>query len=78
MPHRKAGTQAPGFYRYKVGAFECTSINDGASTFPMSDKFVTNVPKDEALAAGNAAYMPKGMVTVPSTRSSSTPAPSSY
>ena len=24
------GKQAPGFYRYKVGAFECTSISDGA------------------------------------------------
>src|ERR1700742_2917338 len=60
-----AGAQAPGFYRYKVGDYECTSINDGARSFPMPDKFVTNVPKDEALAAADAAYMPKGMVTVP-------------
>src|SRR5215469_15268482 len=61
----EAGAQAPGFYRYKVGDYECTSINDGARSFPMPDKFVTNVPKDEALAAADAAYMPKGMVTVP-------------
>src|SRR3569832_1941963 len=61
----QAGMQAPGFYRYKVGAFECTSINDGARTFPMPDKFITNLSKEEALAAGEAAYMPKGMVTVP-------------
>ena len=60
-----SGAQAPGFYRYKVGSYECTSINDGARSFPMPDKFVVNVPKDEALAAGEAAYMPKGMVTVP-------------
>lgn len=60
-----AGTQAPGFYRYKVGNYECTSINDGARTFPMPDKFVVNVAKDEALAAADGAYMPKGMVTVP-------------
>jgi len=60
-----AGAQAPGFYRYKVGTYECTSINDGARSFPMPDKFVTNVPKEEALAAADAAYMPKGMVTVP-------------
>ncbi|HXQ08635.1 MAG TPA: MBL fold metallo-hydrolase [Bradyrhizobium sp.] len=59
------GAQAPGFYRYKVGSYECTSINDGARTFPMPDTFVTNVPKDDALAAAEAAYMPKGMVTVP-------------
>jgi glyoxylase-like metal-dependent hydrolase (beta-lactamase superfamily II) len=60
-----AGQQAPGFYRYKVGSLECTSINDGARTFPMPDTFVRNVPKAEALAAADAAYMPKGMVTVP-------------
>src|ERR1700744_1002281 len=60
-----AGAQAPGFYRYKVGDYECTSINDGARSFPMPDKFVVNVAKDEALAAADAAYMPKGMVTVP-------------
>lgn len=59
------GTQAPGFYRYKVGSYECTSINDGARTFPMPEKFVVNIPKEESLAAGEAAYMPKGMVTVP-------------
>jgi glyoxylase-like metal-dependent hydrolase (beta-lactamase superfamily II) len=60
-----AGKQAAGVYRYKVGQFECTSINDGARTFPMPDGFVRNVPKDQALAAAEAAYMPKGMVTVP-------------
>jgi glyoxylase-like metal-dependent hydrolase (beta-lactamase superfamily II) len=60
-----ATAQAPGFYRYKVGDYECTSINDGARSFPMPDKFVTNIAKDEALAAADAAYMPKGMVTVP-------------
>jgi glyoxylase-like metal-dependent hydrolase (beta-lactamase superfamily II) len=31
----------------------------------MPDNFVTNVPKAEAAAAADAAYMPKGMVTVP-------------
>jgi glyoxylase-like metal-dependent hydrolase (beta-lactamase superfamily II) len=60
-----AGTQAPGFYRYKVGSFECTSVNDGARSFPLPDTFVKNVPKEEAMAAAEAAYMPKGMVTVP-------------
>src|ERR1700731_2242149 len=60
-----AAAQAPGFYRYKVGTIECTSINDGARTFPLPDTFVKNAPKEEALAAAEAAYMPKGMVTVP-------------
>jgi len=61
----RVGKQAAGFYRYKVGNFECTAINDGARTFPIPDTFVRNVPKDEALAAAEAAYMPKGMITVP-------------
>jgi glyoxylase-like metal-dependent hydrolase (beta-lactamase superfamily II) len=60
-----AGAQAPGIYRYKVGAYECTSINDGARSFPMPDAFVTNLPKAQAMTAAEAAYMPKGMVTVP-------------
>jgi glyoxylase-like metal-dependent hydrolase (beta-lactamase superfamily II) len=60
-----AGKQAAGFYRYKVGDYEITSINDGARTFPMPDGFVKNVPKNQALAAAEAAYMPKGQVTVP-------------
>jgi glyoxylase-like metal-dependent hydrolase (beta-lactamase superfamily II) len=60
-----SGAQAAGFYRYKVGDYECTSINDGARSFPMPDTFVKNVPKEKALAAAEAAYMPKGMVTVP-------------
>jgi glyoxylase-like metal-dependent hydrolase (beta-lactamase superfamily II) len=60
-----AGKQAAGFYRYKVGEFEVTSINDGSRTFAMPDGFVKNVGKEEALAAAEAAYMPKDQVTVP-------------
>jgi len=59
------GAQAPGFYRYKVGSYECTSINDGARTFPIPDTFVKNATKAEAVAAAEAAYMPPGMVTIP-------------
>ncbi len=60
-----AGKQAPAFYRAKLGDFEITQISDGARTFPMPDAFVRNVSKDQALAAAEAAYMPKGQVTVP-------------
>lgn len=60
-----ADKQVAGIYRYKVGSYECTSINDGARSFPMPETFVVNVPKEQALAAAEAAYMPKGMVTVP-------------
>jgi glyoxylase-like metal-dependent hydrolase (beta-lactamase superfamily II) len=60
-----ASNQAPSFYRTKLGDFELTQISDGARTFPMPDAFVTNVPKTEALAAGGAAHMPAGKVTIP-------------
>jgi glyoxylase-like metal-dependent hydrolase (beta-lactamase superfamily II) len=60
-----SGKQAPGFYRYKVGSFECTSISDGANVFPMPPNFVRNIPREQALAAAEAAYFPKGMVRVP-------------
>src|ERR1043165_5121739 len=60
-----AGKQAPGFYRYKVGDIEVTQLADGARTFPMPDTFVVNQKKEDALAAAEAAYMPKGQVTIP-------------
>jgi hypothetical protein len=55
-----SGAQGPGFDRYKVSPYECTSTNDGARSFPMPDKCATNVAKEEALAAAEAAYMPTG------------------
>jgi glyoxylase-like metal-dependent hydrolase (beta-lactamase superfamily II) len=60
-----AGKQAASFYRYKVGDFEVTQIADGARTFPMPDQFVVNQKKEDALAAAEAAYIPKGQVTIP-------------
>lgn len=59
------GKQAPGFYRYKVGSFECTSLNDGALTYPISNEYVTNVSKDQVIAAAEAAYFPPNMVVCP-------------
>ncbi len=60
-----SGKQAPGFYRFKLGDYEVTVLHDGARTFPLPDTFVTNVPKDQALAAAGDAFMPPGKVTVP-------------
>jgi len=54
-----------GVYRYKLGSYEIIQLMDGARTFPMPDKFVVNVSKDEAIKAAVAAYMPEGKVTIP-------------
>jgi len=59
------GKQAPGFYRSKLGDYELTQVADGARTFPMPEGFIVNLPKDQALAAAEGAYMPKGQVTIP-------------
>src|SRR6185295_8803909 len=59
-----AGKQAPGFYRFKLGDFEVTQIADGARTFPMPDGFVVNQKKEDVLKTAEAAYLPKGQVTI--------------
>lgn len=59
------GKQVAGIYRYKIGDYECTSVTDGANVFPMPKNWVRNVSDEQALAAAEAAYMPKGMVRVP-------------
>ncbi|MGE0060551.1 MAG: MBL fold metallo-hydrolase [Xanthobacteraceae bacterium] len=53
-----------GVYRYKLGDIELIQVLDGARTFPMPDKFVANVDKEQAAAAFEGLYMPKGQVTI--------------
>ncbi len=61
-----SGTQAPGFYRSKVGDYELTQLSDGAATFPMPDHFITNISKDRAIAEAASQYLaPAGKITVP-------------
>jgi len=71
MPARAAappvGTQAPGWYRYKVGSHEVTVVTDGISRFKLPDGFVANKSRDEVNAALAAAYLQPGpdMVAIP-------------
>ena len=60
-----ARTQAPSFYRCKVGEFEVTVVNDGARAIPLPAQFVRNVGNEQVLAAAEAAYMPKGSIIAP-------------
>ena len=60
-----AGTQAPGWYRYKVGSIEVTVVTDGANKFKFADDHVTNKKRDEINAALAAAYYEKDMMTTP-------------
>jgi glyoxylase-like metal-dependent hydrolase (beta-lactamase superfamily II) len=69
MPARAAappaGTQAAGWYRYKVGTIEVTVATDGANKFKFADDHVTNKKRDEVNAALEAAYYEKDMMTTP-------------
>lgn len=58
------GGQAPAFYRYKIGNFQITSVNDGVNRFPLPDTFVQNVKKEEVQAALSAAYLPTDIMTI--------------
>jgi glyoxylase-like metal-dependent hydrolase (beta-lactamase superfamily II) len=60
-----AGKQAPGFYRYKVGSYECTQATDGIAQFPLADGFVKNAKKEDVSKALEAAYLPGDKMTVP-------------
>jgi len=62
-----AGTQAPGFYRYRIGDFEVTAVTDGAVTSPLAENYVVNVKRQEVSAALAAANRPADTVTVPYT-----------
>ena len=46
-----AGTQVPGWYRYKVGAFEITVVTDGVNRFKLPDDMVANAKKEDVNAA---------------------------
>jgi glyoxylase-like metal-dependent hydrolase (beta-lactamase superfamily II) len=59
-----AAAAPTGVYRYKLGDVELIQVLDGARTFPMPDKFVVNVEKEQFAAAFEALYMPKGQVTI--------------
>ena len=59
-----ASTQAPGFYRYKVGDYEITVVTDGSNTRPLAEGYVTNQKLEDVQAALAAAFMDKDKVTI--------------
>src|SRR5712691_4761973 len=60
-----AGTQVPGWYRYKVGSFEVTVVTDGVNRFKLPDDFVANAKKEEVNAALAAAHMEQDVFVGP-------------
>src|SRR5262245_64356388 len=60
-----AGTQAPGWYRYKVGSFEVTVVADGVNRFKFPDDIVANVKREEVNAALVAAHREPDVYVTP-------------
>lgn len=59
-----SGQQVPSLYRYKIGDYELTAVNDGVRTFPLADGFVRNASREDINAALEAAFQPKDTMTV--------------
>ena len=60
-----AGTQAPGWYRYKVGSFEITVVTDGVNRFKLPDNIVANAKREEVNAALAAAHLQPDIFVTP-------------
>jgi glyoxylase-like metal-dependent hydrolase (beta-lactamase superfamily II) len=62
-----ADKEAPGIYRYRIGAFEITSIYDGIWYRPITEKFIRNAPFPEVEHALADAFMPADKLATPFT-----------
>jgi glyoxylase-like metal-dependent hydrolase (beta-lactamase superfamily II) len=62
-----SGTQAPGFYRYKIGSFEITAINDGIWLIDLNANIVPNAPLPDVQQAFTASGLPTGKYVIPFT-----------
>jgi glyoxylase-like metal-dependent hydrolase (beta-lactamase superfamily II) len=62
LPARAAapqvGKQAPGFFRFKLGDFEVTTLLDGVVNRDITPALVPNVPLDDVLKAMEAQFIP--------------------
>jgi glyoxylase-like metal-dependent hydrolase (beta-lactamase superfamily II) len=63
-----AGTQGPGFYRFKIGDYELTAINDGVWHRPIDATFVRGAAWPDVQQAMADARMPEpGKLSIPFT-----------
>ena len=62
-----ATKQAPGLYRYKIGAFELTALYDGIWYRPITDTFIRNASFTDVEHALDVAFMPHDKLETPFT-----------
>ena len=61
---KSVGAQAPGFYRFKVGAFDVIALHDGVISRDRPPGFVPNASDEEVADAFAAAGMPRDKLTI--------------
>jgi glyoxylase-like metal-dependent hydrolase (beta-lactamase superfamily II) len=54
----QVGSQVPGFFRFKVGEFEITSLNDGQNNYEANAQRFPNAPTDEVVALMESQFAP--------------------
>ncbi|HYZ31452.1 MAG TPA: MBL fold metallo-hydrolase, partial [Crenalkalicoccus sp.] len=59
-------TQAPGFYRFKLGSYVVTTVHDGSRVVPLQG-FVRNAPLEEVQKELTAVYLPTDGLRIPFT-----------
>jgi glyoxylase-like metal-dependent hydrolase (beta-lactamase superfamily II) len=63
----QSGQQGPGFYRFKVGDYEVTAINDGTWFLKLNPGFVRNAETADVQKALANAFLPTEAIPVPFT-----------
>jgi glyoxylase-like metal-dependent hydrolase (beta-lactamase superfamily II) len=63
----RSGQQGPGFYRFKVGDYEVTAINDGTWYRKLDPSFVRNAEFPEVQKALSDVFLPTDVVPIPFT-----------
>src|SRR5215207_5775339 len=59
-----AKQQAPGAYRFRLGAYELTAIYDGLWPLKIDDNFIRNASNAEVEASLAAAFLPPGILQI--------------
>ena len=59
-----AGTQGPGVYRYRLGAFELTALYDGTWYLPIDGKFIRNAGATQVNRALATAFLPPDVLPI--------------
>jgi glyoxylase-like metal-dependent hydrolase (beta-lactamase superfamily II) len=62
-----SGKQAPAYYRFQIGSYELTAINDGTWYRDIDEKFVRNAPFEDVQKALADSFQPTDKLPTPFT-----------